>query len=33
MIKRKFGDTIRSRSLRLQRREPLVNAVVYNIHV
>jgi len=29
VIKRKFGDTIRSRSLRLQRREPLV----YNIHV
>jgi hypothetical protein len=33
VIKRKFGDTIRSRSLRLQRREPLVNALVYNIHV
>jgi hypothetical protein len=33
VIKRKFGDTIRSRSLRLQRREPIVKALVYNIHV
>lgn len=33
VLKRKFGDTIRSRSLRLQRREPIVKALVYNIHV
>jgi hypothetical protein len=33
VIKRKFGDTIRSRSLRLQRREPIVKALVYDIHV
>lgn len=33
VIKRKFGDTIRSRSLRLQRREAIVKALVYNIHV
>jgi len=33
VIKRKFGDTIRSRSLRLQRREPILKALVYNIHV
>jgi Transposase DDE domain/Transposase domain (DUF772) len=33
VIKRKFGDTIRSRSLRLQRREPIVKGLVYNIHV
>jgi hypothetical protein len=33
VVKRKFGDTIRSRSLRLQRREPIVKALVYNIHV
>ena len=33
VIKRKFGETIRSRSLRLQRREPLLKALVYNLHV
>lgn len=33
VIKRKFGDTIRSRSLRLQRREAILKGLVYNIHV
>lgn len=33
VIKRKFGETLCSRSLRLQRREPLVKALVYNLHV
>ena len=33
VIKRKFGDTIRSRSLRLQLREPIVKGLVYNFHV
>lgn len=33
VIKRKFGDTIRSRSRRLQFREPLLKALVYNFHV
>lgn len=33
VIKRKFGDTIRARSLTLQLREPLLKALVYNIHV
>ena len=33
VIKRKFGDTIRSRSLRFQRREAIVKGLVYNIHV
>lgn len=33
VIKRKFGDAIRSRSRRLQHREPIVKALVYNIHV
>lgn len=33
VIKRKFGETICSRSLRLQRREPLVKGLVYNLHV
>jgi|GEM_PF-1328232 hypothetical protein len=33
LIKRKFGDTIRSRSRRLQLREPIVKALVYNIHL
>jgi hypothetical protein len=28
VIKRKFGDTIRSRTLRLQRREPIIKAMV-----
>ena len=33
VIKRKFGETIRSRSLRLQRREFIVKGLVYDIHV
>lgn len=33
VIKRKFGDTIRSRSLRRQRREAIVKGLVYNFHV
>lgn len=33
VIKRKFGDTLRSRSLRLQRREAIVKGLIYNIHV
>jgi hypothetical protein len=33
VIKRKFGDTIRSRRRLLQFREPLLKALVYNIHV
>lgn len=33
VIKRKFGDTIRSRSLPLQRREAIVKAMVYDLHV
>lgn len=32
VIKRKFGDTIRSRKVRLQKREPIIKAMVYNIH-
>jgi hypothetical protein len=32
VIKRKFGDTIRSRLRRLQRREPGVKALVYDLH-
>lgn len=32
VIKRKFGDTIRSRQPRLQKREPIIKAMVYNIH-
>lgn len=32
VIKLKFGDTIRSRKVRLQKREPIVKAMVYNIH-
>ena len=32
VIKRKFGDTIRSRSKRLQLRELIIKALVYNIH-
>ena len=32
VIKRKFGDTIRSRKVRLQLREPIIKAMVYNIH-
>lgn len=33
VMKRKFGDTIRSRSLRLQRREAIVKGLVYNLHL
>ena len=33
VIKRKFGDTIRSRKRSLQNREPIVKALVYNIHL
>jgi len=32
VIKRKFGDTIRSRKTQLQNREPIVKGLVYNIH-
>lgn len=32
VIKRKFGDTIRSRSVRLQQREPIIKGLVYNLH-
>lgn len=32
VIKRKFGATIRSRRKRLQLREPIIKALVYNIH-
>jgi hypothetical protein len=32
VIKRKFGDTIRSRKTQLQMREPIIKALVYNIH-
>jgi hypothetical protein len=33
VIKRKFGETISARSLRLQRRGPLAKGLVYNLHV
>ena len=33
VIKRKFGDDIRSRLPSLQNREPLIKGLVYNIHV
>lgn len=32
VMKRLFGDVIRSRSWRLQRREPMLKALVYNLH-
>ena len=32
VIKRKFGDTIRSRKRSLERREPVIKGLVYNIH-
>jgi hypothetical protein len=32
VIKRKFGDTIRSRKRSLQRPEPIIKGLVYNIH-
>jgi len=33
VIKRKFGDTIRSRKRSLQRREVIIKGLVYNIHI
>jgi len=33
VIKRLFGDSVRSRSRLLRRRETLIKAIVYNIHV
>ncbi|MBC7260447.1 MAG: hypothetical protein H5T63_00410 [Chloroflexi bacterium] len=33
VIKRKFGDTIRSRLERCRRREPAIKGLLYNIHV
>jgi hypothetical protein len=33
VIKRKFGDTFRSRIARLQLREPIVKGLIYDIHV
>lgn len=32
VIKRKFGDTVRSRRLVRQRCEPILKAVIYNLH-
>jgi hypothetical protein len=32
VIKRKLGDAVRSRKARLQRREPALKALVYNLH-
>ena len=32
VIKRKFGNTIRSWKRSLQRREPIIKGLVYNIH-
>lgn len=32
VIKRKFGDALRSRLLLLQRREPAIKGLVYNLH-
>lgn len=32
VIKRKFGQAIRSRKRRLQNREPIIKGLVYNIH-
>jgi len=32
VIKRKFGETIRSRQIRLQHREPFIKGLVYDIH-
>ncbi len=32
VIKRKFGDKIRSRSWRLQQREPIMKGLIYNLH-
>ncbi|MEO8285110.1 MAG: transposase [Chloroflexota bacterium] len=33
VVKRRFGSAIRSRKRSLQRREPIIKAMVYNIHV
>lgn len=33
VIKRKFGDTVRSRKRRLQQREPIIKGLIYNIHL
>ncbi len=33
VIKRKFGETIRSRIWRLQQREPIIKGLIYNLHV
>lgn len=33
VIKRKFGDEIRSRKISHRRREPIVKGLIYNIHV
>ena len=32
VIKRKFGNAVRARTFTLQRREPALKALVYNIH-
>ncbi|MCB8976372.1 MAG: hypothetical protein H6657_27135 [Ardenticatenaceae bacterium] len=32
VIKRKFGDAIRARKYYLQRREPAIKMLVYNLH-
>lgn len=32
VIKRKFGDTIRSRRVRLQHRESIIKGLIYNLH-
>lgn len=32
VMKRLFGDVIRSHSWRLQRRKPMLKALVYNLH-
>jgi len=32
VIKRKFGDTIPSRKIQLHRRQPIIKALVYNMH-
>ena len=33
VIKRKFGDEIRSRKLFRRYREPIIKGLIYNIHV
>jgi len=32
VIKRKLGDALRSRRVMLQKREPAVKGLVYNLH-